>query len=97
MTVQVRAKSDKGVFLAFQEDEGYLVFSLDDSVEISLGDILSSPEWDDGGDGLWKTVKNLTQTDEAYICLENWSMGRTAAYELLGRLNYSTKIFSIEK
>ena len=36
--------SDKGVFLAYEKDEGYLVFSLDDTVKIELGDILSHPQ-----------------------------------------------------
>jgi hypothetical protein len=97
LKIQVKAMSDRGVYLAYEDGEGYLVFSLDDTRDIEPGDILSHQHWDDR-EGLWKHIRNVTQDqDDVYICLENWSMNRELAYELLGRLNKPSSIRTIER
>jgi hypothetical protein len=95
MTVQIRAKSDRGVYLALGAEDGYIVFFSDNSTEISLGDILSHPYWDDR-EGLWVAVKNVTQNNYPKICIENWFMNRQAAYDALRQLNSPTQIDIME-
>lgn len=85
------------MFLTYEKDEGYIVFSTEDADEIEVGDILSAPAWHPAGEGEWKTVRNLTRGGEAYICLENWSMSREAADGLIWRLNSPTEVSYLKK
>ena len=81
--------------MAHQEGEGYLVFSLDDALDIDLGDILAHSSWTDC-DGFFFEVRNLTKRENVRICLENWSMNLDAAKGFLERLNSPTQFFSLK-
>jgi hypothetical protein len=95
MTVQIRAKSDRGVYLALGAEDGYLVFFSDNLADISLGDFLSHPYWDDR-DGPWVAVKNVTKNNHPNIRIENWFMNRQAAYDVLRQLKSPTQVDQIE-
>ncbi len=92
--IKVLAMSDKDVYLAYEEGEGYLVFSLASPGFIELGDVLSHPHWDDRN-GLFFNVKNLTKDAIVHICLENWSMNLETATGFLKRLNHPTQFFHL--
>jgi len=93
MKLKIIARSDRGSFIGKTSEEGFSVITLDDSVSIELGDVLSKPDsWDDR-DGLFMEVKNLTQDDTVNICIENWHMRFDKARELLERLGTPEKIY----
>ncbi len=93
MKTKVIAKSDRGVFVGTEPDGTFCVFSLDDSVDIELGDVLRGVF--DDSDGLFKDVHNETQGGTVHICAENWACSRKAAFEFLGRLNSPSKIWTL--
>jgi hypothetical protein len=90
---KVIAKSDKGVFVGTEPDGSFCVFSLDDTVDIELGDILRGAF--DDSDGLFKAFYNETQDRSVHICAENWQCSRKIAFEFLQRLNSPTKIWTL--
>ena len=91
MKTKVIAKSNTGVFVGTEPDGCFCVFSLDDTNDIELGDVLSG-NFDDS-DGLFKYVHNDTQGQRVRICAENWECSRKLAFEFLDRLNSPTKIW----
>ena len=91
MKLLVIARSDCASFIGMTPEDGYTVSTLDDSVDITIGDILSHPTWDDFH-GLFVEVKNLTEDDTVNICIENWHMNLQGATELLSRLGEPKQI-----
>ena len=93
MRTKVIAKSNRGVFVGTEPDGSFCVFSLDDTVDIELGDILRGAF--DDSDGLFKDVYNETQQDTLHICAENWRCSRKVAFDFLQRLNRPTQIWTL--
>ena len=93
MRTKVIAKSNRGVFVGTEPDGGFCVFSLDDSVDIELGDVLRGVF--DDSNGLFKDVHNETQGQSVHICAENWECSRTVAFEFLQRLNSPTEMWTL--
>lgn len=91
MRTKVIAKSDKGVFVGTEADGGFCVFSLDDSVDIDVGDVLRGVF--DDTNGLFKNVRNETQDETVHICAENWECTKEGAFELLKKIGKPTKIW----
>jgi hypothetical protein len=95
VTVEVRAKSNRDVFLAYQEGKGFLVFSTYELPEIAMGDILSHSRWDDR-DGPWLTVRNVTKNKLVTVHVESGSLSLKSSCQLLGRLGVPSQITTIE-
>jgi len=85
------ARSNVASFIGLTPENGYTVFTLDDSIDIEVGNRLSHPTWDDYH-GLFVEVRNLTKDETVNICIENWHMTLATAYELLSRLGSPTQI-----
>jgi hypothetical protein len=93
MKTRVIGKSDRGSFVGTEADGGFCVFTLDDTTDINIGDVLSGCF--DDADGLFKWVHNDTQDERVYICVENWECSRKVAFEFLERLGRPTKIWTL--
>ena len=93
MKSKVIAKSNRGSFIGSEPDGSFCVFTLDDTTDIELGDVLSGCF--DDTDGLFKWVHNDTQDEGVYICAENWEYSRKVALESLKRLGRPTKIWTL--
>lgn len=94
MQIRVEAKSDSGFFLANEPEEGYVLFGLDDSIDIEVGDVVSRPHWDDRH-GLFVEARNVTRGENVHICIEDWSMSRETAYGRLEVIGSPTKIWTL--
>jgi len=93
MKLLIIARSDRGSYIGKTNEEGFSVITLDDTIDIEVGDTLSKPEsWDDR-DGLFLAVRNITKNEEVNICIENWHMSFKGASEMLSRLGSPTKIY----
>ena len=90
---KIIAKSDRSVFVGTETDGGFCVLSLDDSVDIELGDVLRGTF--DDSDGLFKDVYNETQQETVHICVENWGCSQQVAFGFIHRLNRPTKIWTL--
>lgn len=92
MRLLVIARSNRYSYIGLTKEEGYTVFTLDDSVAIDVGDYLSAPAWDDR-EGLFVEVQNKTKGEAVHICIENWHMRLQTAEELLCRLAKPTEVY----
>jgi len=90
---KVIAKNNRASFIGTQPDGSFCVFTLDDTTDIDLGDVLGGCF--DDTDGLFKWVHNDTQDERVYICAENWECSREIAFKFLKRLGKPTKIWTL--
>ncbi|MHB8520046.1 MAG: hypothetical protein ACYDH9_04750 [Limisphaerales bacterium] len=81
ITVRVVARSDRGVFIAVDDDDEYCVFSLADSSEIGIGDRLLGDFH--GHTASTFDASNLTRRNTPRIDLDDWESPLDGA---LGRL-----------
>jgi hypothetical protein len=93
MPIKVIAKIDRGVFVGAEPNGGFCVFSLDDSMDIELGDVLRGVF--DDSDGLFKDVYNETQECAVHICAESWQCSHKLAFDSLRRLNSPAQIWTL--
>jgi|GEM_PF-5209919 len=92
MKIRVVAKNDRASFVGIQPDGDYCVFTLDDTADIELADVLSGP-FDEVG-ATW--TQNITQNEKMYVCVEDFSCTQQSALHLLERLGNPTKIWKTE-
>lgn len=93
MKSKVVAKSNRGSFIGTEPDGSFCVFTLDDTTDINLGDVLNGCF--DDTDGLFKWVYNETQRERVYVCAENWQCSWKVARQFLQRLGRPTKIWKL--
>lgn len=92
MKLKIVAMSNRDVFVGTDEDGEYVVLSLDDTRDISLGDNLSHKDWETTGR---ETVKNLTKREDVEVCIEDWGCSKARAFALLEKLNSPTTIHTL--
>ena len=96
MKLKIIAKSDRGSFIGKTSEEGYTVITIDDTLDIDVGDVLSKPNaWDDC-DGLFIEVRNLSKKESLNICIENWHMNFKSSSELLAKLGEPERILWLD-
>ena len=81
MNIRIVTTADIGSFIAATTNGNYIVLTLDDTLDIDVGDNLSGTF--DGNGDLFYRVRNLTKGKDVGICLENWDCTVESAIESL--------------
>lgn len=93
MNVRIIAKIELPVYVAQKEDGGCFVFSLDDTSQVELGDVLSG-DFEAPGQ-LHFTVENTTRGRPVHVYLEDWGFDRDQALQRLRRIGASSKVWTV--
>lgn len=94
MDVTVIAKSDRGVFVGLTDDGDFVVFSLDDTRPIELGNRLCGHFG--GSESTSRAVRNATTGETVQICAENWECTWHTAVDHLRRIGDPSEFWSLD-